>query len=396
MIERFRRLFIDGSNYPDAEILSALETLTATANIEQEFKFFLNRCCHILINRWHMQPQTHGAISELIALFESTPARSRNLHFRDGATRRLHELVKQFKTSEQYAVLCRLGQVVNARTGVNIQPQANQPLVTLISRYPYLYEHCLLSDDASSEHKLTVRNIQTEVQRQFELDLSRYVTDRVRINHIQRLQQITTPATQIINPTLLSDRSLNATLYQFLGKIEGNYSYQELAQSFLIYTHQTANFGQYKDNLYEYLISGIDRQYGNNNFHNKLYNHLHNTLPDANGQLVDEFLIIRTCSQILNFLVVESQNKPQHYVFIDLIANQGTLRTTGLLLKVVLICHKVKPILAKRLAILFNHYESASASCIRWLVESLETVNVGLSIHFGNVDLSHFKTGNNF
>ena len=100
---------------------------------------------------------------------------------------------------------------------------------------------------------------------------------------------------------------------------------------------------------------------------------------------------MRTCSQLLNFLVVESSASPQHFTLIDLIGNQGTLVATGLLLKIVLICNKIKPYLAKRFSILFNHYESASTNGVMWLVEALEQFNVAHSIHFGNIDLSYCK-----
>jgi hypothetical protein len=89
--------------------------------------------------------------------------------------------------------------------------------------------------------------------------------------------------------------------------------------------------------------------------------------------------------------VVNSQASPQHSTFLDLISNQGSLSTIGLLLKVVLICHKVKPYLEKKCAILFNHYENATTDAISWLVATLEQINIALSINFGNIDLSFFK-----
>src|SRR5512136_150338 len=70
LIERFRNLFIDSWGYREPEVAKAVEQLAASKQAEQEFKFVLNRCCHILINRWQMLPQTHGSIAELIELFQ--------------------------------------------------------------------------------------------------------------------------------------------------------------------------------------------------------------------------------------------------------------------------------------------------------------------------------------
>jgi hypothetical protein len=402
MIGRCRALFIEGLDYPETEILLILDTITASTNAAQDFKFFLNRCCHILINRWHMQPQLHNAIPELIALFESSPSRFRIPSFRQREISRLRQLIQLFTQSEQYLTLRRLAQVMTQQSDVNSSNSSNsnnsstgnKPLVTLIHRYPYLYEHCLLGEQYTSEHQQTVRNIQTQVQKKFEIDLSQYVTYQVRRTQILK-HASAVEANRILrpvnNPTLLSDRELNATLKQFIGKVENGCTYNDLAQKFLYYTRQTTNFRAFKDDLYEYLISSVDWEYGKRQFNQRLYSHLHNTLPQANSQKVDEFLLVRTCSQLLSFLVVESQLSPQHFTFIDLVSNQGTILTTGLLLKIVLICRKIKPYLEKRLAILFNHYESATTSGVEWLVQALEELNIALSLYFGEIDLSYFK-----
>jgi hypothetical protein len=63
----------------------------------------------------------------------------------------------------------------------------------------------------------------------------------------------------------------------------------------------------------------------------------------------------------------------------------------GLLLKIVLICRKVKPHLEGKFAILFNHYENSTTNSVSWLVETLEQLNIAFSINFGGIDLSFFK-----
>lgn len=84
LLERFRRLFIDGVDYPDHQILLTLDRMTTSKSADVEFKFVLNRCCHILINRWQMQPQLHGAIPELLALFECSPLGEQSRVFAKG------------------------------------------------------------------------------------------------------------------------------------------------------------------------------------------------------------------------------------------------------------------------------------------------------------------------
>ena len=305
----------------------------------------------------------------------------------------MHELVKGFLKSEQYTTLQRLAQVIN-KTPNSQSDNKDKSLITLIRRYPYLHEHCLINEDATIEHQWIVKQIQAQVQRKFEIDLSQYVTYQVRLAQIAKYSSIS-KKNRIIqpvnNPTLLSDTQVNLALKSFVGKVEGESTYKDLAYNFLHYSSQATSLRAYKDDLYEYLISGIDWEYGKRQFHQRLYTHLQNTLPQADSQKINDFLIVRICTQLLNFLIVENASSPQHFTFIDLISNQGSIRIIGLLLKIILICRKSKPYLAKKFAILFNHYESAATGSIDWLVESLEELNIALSIHFGNIDLSYFK-----
>lgn len=393
-IERFRSLFIDGVGYQDSEIISLLDRIVSSKQAEQEFKFVLNRCCHILINRWQMHPQHQGAIPELIDLFEETPTRTGGTHsVRSRSVRRLQELNKLFVESEQYLTLRRLAQVMSKTAEVKSEAKT-KTLGSLIRRYPYLYEHCLLSEDSTSEHQQTIRQIQAQAQAQFEIGLSQYVTYQVRRSQLARKQPQN--ASRIIippvkNPTLLSDQELFGAIKQYAGRAEGNYTYRDLAQTFLTHSSRTPSFRSFKNDLYSYLVSSIDPEYGKRQFNKKLHTHLQTILSHNDSQQLNEFLLIRTCSHLLNFLVVNSPQQPQHFVFIDLVANVGINITMGLLLKIVLLCRKVKPYLEKRFSILFNHYESDSGAAVMWLIQALENLNVALSIHFGSVDLSYLN-----
>jgi hypothetical protein len=386
LIERFQRLFLDGARYVDPQVWMALEKLAMDKRAEQEFKFVINRCCHILINRWQLQPHLQGSIQELVALFENPPDPTK---VQSRGARRMRQLVQLFTETEQYVTLQRLSRVMSETAEANTN--GSKQVGALIQRYPYLYEHCLLSEDSSYEHQQTVRQIQSRVQRRFEFDLSQYVTYQVR-----RAQALRSPSKEgmeriiqpVKNPTLLSERELGVALKQFVGKVQGSYTYRDIAQSFLTHTAQTSSYKEFKEDLYEYLTASIDPAFGKRQFNDRLYTHLKSTLPHSESQRPSEFLIVRTCSQLLNFLVVESPQRPNHFTFVDLITNLGATLTTGLLLKIVLLCRKVKPYLEKRFSILFNHYESSTRDGVPWLVTSLENLNIAFSVHFGSADLS--------
>jgi hypothetical protein len=390
LIDRFHALFIEGSRYPDPAITQALDTVTLSRTATEEFRFVLNRCCHILINRWQSRFQSQLAIPKLIELFKSIPSPYAAGIHRSRSIARLRELTKLFTETDQYITLCRLAQVLSQ--GAEAQSAAqNRSLGSLIRRYPYLYEHCLLSEESVREQQSTVRQIQANVQRQFEIDLSQYVTYQVRRSHLvsQPLQTIPDRIIQPVpNPTLLADRELGVAIKHYIGRVDGTNTQRDLACTFLTHSRRSTSYKAFKDDLYEYIVAGIDPEYGKRQFNKRLYAYLSNISPDSSVQPLNDFLIVRTYNQLLNFLVVDNPQNSQHFIFIDLITNLGPILTTGLLLKIVLCCRKVKPCLERRFSILFSHYETYNREAVQWLVNALEHLNIALSTNFGAIDLS--------
>ncbi len=388
LVQRFRTLFIEGVGYGDPQILAVLDRITESKAADQEFRFVLNRCCHILINRWQARPQFQSYIPEIIDLFEQGPTRTSIDFSRSRSTRRLRELIKEFTASEQYLTLRRLAQVIGATTTAGAE---SQQIGTLIRRYPYLYDHCLLAEGSTDEQQQTIRQLRSRVQRQYEIDLSQFVTYQVRRSQLDR-SQVPAANNRILqpvnNPTLLNEQELCRAVQHFAGKSQGHHTYRDVAQCFLTHSSQTQSFRAFKDDLYQYITASVDSEYGKRQFNQQLHTQLSKLLPESNSQKLNDFLLVRTCSQLLNFLVVDSPQKPNHFLFVDLIANIGPTLATGLLLKIVLICRKVKPHLEKRFSILFNHYETFQREAVQWLVQAMEYLNLALSTNFSTLDLS--------
>jgi hypothetical protein len=370
VIERFWKLFIDGLGYPDPYIWRSLtKIINDQPDIEREFKFILNRCCYTLINPWQLQHQ-HEAIPELIALFEMLPIEPGHAP----TTRRIRELVQQFTHTEQYAALRRLPQLLSERHGENNQ-EDNQPLGTLLSRYPYLYEYCLLTKDSDEIHQSNIHQLKKQVQRQFETDLARYDNYRSGRSHLEPAQ----------NPTLLSNSDLDTALDYYMGKSSGQGSHRDIAKRFLTHSKLTRSYREFKEELGYYLIDPIIRaqpKYADQ-FNRQLRQYLKNTLSDSDSHRLNDSLLIGTCRKLLNFLVVDTLHYPLHHTFIDLLGNVGYTLTIGLLLRIILLCRMVKPWLEKRFAILFNLHEAHQRDDVRWLITALEHVNIALSTNFG-------------
>ena len=384
ILDRVRALLIEGSSYDDREVLLSLDRLVLSDTASQDFQFILNRCVHILTNRWQGRPHSQSAVPQLISILESTPTTQIDFT-RSKANRRLRDLTRQFQDTDQFQSLRRLSCVLE-QNATKLENQ--QPLRTLIRRYPYLYPHCLVSDGSTPEDQKSVRSLQEKMQHNYELDLSQFVTYQVRRSAVthQRGDRTLHP---VANPTLLPDSDLNEALKQFTGKISNGCTHRDLAERFMIHSHyQQQTFKGFKGDLYDYLIDSVEPEYGRRQFNNQLHQTLQGILPDNDGSEFNEFLLLRTCSQLLNFLIVQSPTQPKHFVFVDLLSNLGPIATTSLLLKLVLICRKVKPYLEKRLSILFNHYECHTQGSVQWLVMAMEHLNIALSTNFGKVNLA--------
>jgi hypothetical protein len=389
LLDRFRQLFINGRDYPDVSVAQALDRIIGAENAEREFKYILNRCCHILINRWQMMAGQQDAIIDLLQLFDNPGSSSQSSRFRSASQRRLSSLVQGFTHTEEYLTLQRLLRVLTGSQG-----RDNPPLGQMIIRYPYLYSHNLLSQNSSLEHQQTIRHIQFQRQNQLETDLTQYMTSLVGRAQIAA-QTSQARASQLIqqaqNPTLLSDRELYLAIRQFVGTVHGTYTYRDLAQSFLSHIRDISSYGAFKDDLYEYLTSTIEPEYGKRQFNQKLYKQLQTIFPESESRQLDDFLLVRTCSQLFNFLVVDSPQQPSHYIFIDLISNLGPAQTMGLLLKIAMLSQKVKPHLERRFSILFNHYEAQTLNDILWFVKSLENMNIAFATNFSNLNLTSIR-----
>jgi len=392
VLDRFRQLFIDGIGYPEMDLEATLYKIIANLENQQNFNYMISRCCYILINRWQIQPKSRNAIAELIELFAKCSGKFTGIATRSRLVKRLQEMTYNFTKSEDYKVLQRLVPTFNPTIYVGSK-ESSYPLGQLIARYPFLYDHCLLHEQSSAAEKQTIREIQIERQRQFEVKLSQYTLYLLRQLKVAKKidleigDQVIKP---VINPTLLTDEKLYLALKEFVGNVKDTYTYRDLAKEFLSQASQARSYAAFKSYLYEYLIDSVDPKYGKHQFNNRLYQHLKNLFSAKDSHKLDELLIMQTCSELFNFLV-ESPESPNYYLFVDLISNLGSRKTIGLLLKIALISNKVKPQLERRFSILFNYYESQTAEELRWLVHSLENLNVALVTNFGAVDVSFMK-----
>jgi hypothetical protein len=399
VIDRFRRLFIEGREDKDPYIRSILEKIVLSRQgewakptlRERDFQLVLYQSCQILIDYWYLESQLSEPILELIGLFENLPSSSVSASRRSS---RWLQLVKSFSESDRYLKLKCFVRAIAPLDSSN-EISASESLGALINRYPFLYKHCLLDEDCRIEYQRTVRKMRSRNQRDYEVALAQYLTYRTRLVQIARARQLSASAGKLLrrveNPTLLNDDELKAALKQFSHKKQTNRTAENLAIEFLTNPTNNITYKSFKNNLYEYLISLVDSEYGKRRFNKQVFEKLQGILPDSHSQKLSEFLISRTYTQLLNFLVVESPQNLNHSTFAEIVANLGTTQSAGFFLKLVLLYPKIKPHLENRLSLLFEYYKKVPQERIDWLIKFLENLQIAFSIIFGSLDLSALK-----
>jgi hypothetical protein len=399
----FQNLFIEGVSYQDPQIRKTLEAIVNDNKYtESQFHHFLTHCCYLPIYYWQKQKLAISPIVELVNLF-SRATFSVNKAGNYRKLSRIKNWLNSYKTSEGYLKLKRLVKILqyNEDRSQNITQdweqdihlnQKNPNLIgNLARRYFYLYEPYLLADNSSNEAKKTIQVLRNNAQKKFELSLAQYMTDKVRIQKTSGLTESNKNEREKLDITLLNRQELDLSLRHFIVEIQDGYSYKSLAKSFLDRAKQTTCIKDFKEDLYQYLSFGIDPKYGKHHFNARLAKTIKEILPEINSQKPNEFFIIRTCSNLLNFLVLDPNQPLNHYLFMDLVTNLGAANTVGIILKLVLICPKIKPSLEKRLSLLVAHYDSLTIDRVPWLVKSLENFSIAFVAHYGKADLSYFN-----
>ena len=386
LIDRFCQLFIIGISYPEQEIKEALDRICYAIEHESNFKYILNRCCTILINNWSKKKQ-HKNIANLVRLFDEKNHPSEILTSLSPVGKRLQELRRLFTQSEEFEQL-RCWQTID-------EPKQDDfcletiPLIQLIERSPFLYPHFLASHNISPEEQKEIR----QQRHQYSAKILDYLSNRKK--------QIILPP----NPTILTYEQLEKACKEFIGEVEDSRTYKEVSHLFLNQLRDRAySYREFKCYLYQYLISNIKSHDARphlykqlDRFYKRLDCQLAETFSESNDRLLDNILLKKTCHQLLEFLVASPSDPKNFALFMDLTGCLGTTKTMGLLLKIALLSHGVKPSLntdlETRFFVVFKYYENQNIDLQLkdWLVKILGNLNVALATNFSKVDVSAFQ-----
>jgi hypothetical protein len=385
----FQRLMVEGKGINDPEISMAIEeiALSKEKSAQRDFLRILDQVCHQVITVWLVDGKP-SLISQLIDAIGKIGDSKEQIYAK--LPRRLHQLWKLYIQDVYYQRLLKL-QIVVTRQSTSTNSQA--PLAHLLDRYPFLYESSLLAEDATVEYLEIIQKTKRRAQRDYEFKLSKYLTFQIRKASLRQNPDPQKSIDPVVNPSLLKSRDLGSALQTFVSNSRhGNENPWDSACNFQAQIHSDLNFVDFKELLYKYLITDFDpTNQAQNSFKAKLKEYLRGVIPENHPKPLDELSQVRTYTQLLNFLVIDSAERPNHMVLINLVSNIGSTATVSLILKIILICPKAQTSLNHRLAILFNHYYASSQNDVTWLIKLLENWHIASTIHFGKIDTSLLK-----
>lgn len=371
MLTRFRSLFIEGENYSEPTVQDYLKKMSNSQQELVNLSCFFSHCCQLFISHCYNESENQLAIVELLNLFKNLPSPDKKTH---QLSKSWQKSINQFAQTSEYLKLERFVRVLNPRILSNAQKP--QYLGDLLGRYPFLYKHCLLNNETLKDYRRLIGRIKTKRELIVEQELFKIVNIYQQKVDVARFRQSSSPILPFItqsvkNPTLLNIRELNVALGKFITLTQSEILKGQPINQLTNYVNPLS-FKEFKNWLINYLMKDLDHlshQKGLNQFFDK---NILQLFSDFDSQPVTEFLILRTCNQLLNQLVTDKAKNKDNLTFINLTTFLGTTSIAVLLWKLVLLVPKLKPILSYRLAQLFETYESTSIEQSLWLIKVLE------------------------
>ena len=385
-IAEFKLLLIEGKGERDNPVSIAWSAIILSQQQQAKFNYILNRCFFILINCWLTREELQEYIPILV---DSVNIVSRNSRVFDRTKRSLFKLIDKFKQTEQYLNLKRLTTILSLPQ----QSEQARPILIkdLLNRYPWLYQAYLKIIDPFSDIQESLQKLQQHEQNKYEIKLAQYLIYRARLVQVARARLLVRGAGKLLkkadNPTLLDELTLKIALKKLLGQVDGQYTCWEIAQRFLAEHRLPTTYEMFKHNLVDYLIASF-KQEQQKELDEIIGSKILKIMPVSNSQQFNQLLLRRTCNQVLNILLVEEKRGANASLFTELVNYLGVVSATVLLIKIIILCPDIKPNLNKKFALLYTSYESLPYSEIPWLVQSLEILQIGLSLYLGKIDKS--------
>ncbi len=376
VLEKLRLLLVDTENYPDFEVQEMVKNLVYSPTAKINCRLFFSHLCQFCIANWIVNEETQTTIFQLLNLFKDINISTEKQKV---FIAKWQEESQAFAESSEYLKLQRLVRIINPR--ITSSAPKPQILGDLLGRYPFLYKGCLLGKNSIEEYTNFLAGFKHHQQNSFQQKLNRSLILQKQKIEVARLRSLTSKIPQPIeivpNPTLLNHQTFNTAIETFTQLTQSQIENKKAIKLFC--KTESLSFKNFKVWLINYLIKDIEEE-SKQQLKQYLQDNIPTILTDCDEQPLNEFLILRTCNQLLNQLILNPTQPSNHLSFINLKRYLGATQLTVLLLKLTLFSPKLKDSLRQRLAHLFDYYESSSIEESLWLIQVLENCLLAFAI----------------
>lgn len=404
VIQEFKNLLIQGRNV-DQRASKAFEKIISSAE-GQQFNTILSYCFYLILDNWLHTPKSLSYLAqlwEILDLVDQTKSYDR---------RRLQliQLIKDHQRSPAYFQLKAIMAIIDPQAVNNII-SANAAMTneesnhnnsihtsiinTYLPRYTYLYNYFLPQEFELNYLRKYLQALQENRQKNFEIQLSKHIIYRFRLQQVAKMKLLSKGAGKIItkvnNPSLLSEPAFRIALQQYLGVDCGGTILQR-SQRFVIDNNSRSSFQVFKQDLHRFLTNNVKPRNSNYNFSQELKQKLDDAFFQSDRKPLNDTLILQTCRQLYSFLITDTHSATDPNKLANLIVNLGTAQVMIILIKIVLICPESKSDLEKKIALIASYYQLNAIQEIPWLFKTLEHLLVAFSIYFGKIDVSIAKS----
>ncbi|MFW6295840.1 MAG: hypothetical protein ACOC04_01485 [Halothece sp.] len=365
----FQNLFFNYSSQPhNLEAVNALSKIIFSKN-EQEFVNTLKRCCYILINNWETK-RHYFAIQKLVKSFENIDLERTVSYF---LQTRLRRWLKRFLESQDYQDLMLFC--------AKFDSAKKEPWSHRYTSYLLISQYTDINNP--KEQRKAAKQLAKKLKDQFKFDLAMY-TARSQSTFAERQ----TPR----NPTGLGEDVLR--LIKMIVAKRGNFSYSNLASLFRKQV-QGLSYFEFKNALQNYLIYSVTNHNLAELLKQQLAKFLASVYVEAEDEILNSSLLLRTCNRIFEFLLTENSQEPSGF-FIMLMSQGQPLTLVIVLLKLILICPNSRLFLENKIAELIKYYQDYPEEECYWVVNFFEIFNITFTIYADkDVKYNLIKIGSN-
>ena len=324
---------------------------------EQLFFSTIKRGCYILINNWNSQRESNY-ITLLIDSFLEVDCHQTKLNL---PRANLQSWLNKFTNSQDYQELLLF--TYSPQDGGKKHWSKRYKSYLLVPQY--------LDNDNSQEQKEAALLLAQKLRYKFKFDLAMYTA---------RSQSSFCASQGLNNPTSLGDEVLR--LIKTILVKQGKFSHQNVANIFLKQIARSS-YQDFKISLKKYLVYGISSESFVKLFEQKIAVFIHNLYQDKKSQVINDYLIIRTCNRICDYLITEDGKNPSK-IFVCLLSQESALTVVMFLVKLILISPFSRNHLEHKVAQIIKYYSNYSEQECTWVINFLEIFHVAFSIYGDN------------